>query len=275
MKTIVIVLYQQELEECLTFQSLQRNLFNHKSSLEDIEVIIYDNSPEKQQIGQYGEVKLRYVHDERNSGICAAYNYAWTIANENKSEWLLLLDHDTEVTEEYIDQVIGLPQQEAVVAAVVPRILTKDTFISPVYANSLRPLQEEKPGVGIQDKSIMAINSGALIRVDFLNKIKGFNNQFPLDYLDHWLFHEIYANGYVVSVLNTVLQHDLSVMDYTNVSLNRYKSILDSEINFYRNYKKDLYPAYKKQLMKRIIKQLLVVKNKKIALYSLNRLISL
>jgi hypothetical protein len=121
----------------------------------------------------------------------------------------------------------------------------------------------------------MAINSGSLIRVSFLEKIKGFNNDFPLDYLDHWLFHEIFSNDYKVMVMESSLNHDLSVMNYENVSMNRYRSILDSEIRYYKNYKKELLPAYRIQLMKRLAKQLLLVKNKKIAAYTFRCLFSI
>ena len=46
----------------------------------------------------------------------------------------------------------------------------------------------ERPVEGVQNKAVMAINSGSLIKVSFLTEIGGFNGQFPLDYLDHWLF---------------------------------------------------------------------------------------
>ena len=121
----------------------------------------------------------------------------------------------------------------------------------------------------------MAINSGALIRVEFLNIIGGFNEDFPLDYLDHWLFHEIYENGYKVRLLDLTLEHELSVMDYSRVSLARYQSILESEIKFFKNYQQDLYKAYRIQLAKRFLKQVLTVKNKKIALYTLRRFFSM
>jgi hypothetical protein len=121
----------------------------------------------------------------------------------------------------------------------------------------------------------MAINSGAVIRVAFLKEIGGFNEEFPLDYLDHWLFYEIYAKNYKTFVLDIYLHHDLSVMDYNSISLTRYKSILHSEFTFYKKYKRELFPEYRKQLFKRLLKQIITVKNKKIALYTLRMILSL
>jgi GT2 family glycosyltransferase len=275
-KTIVVVLYKQELENCKTFKTLKETLFTNELLLKDIELIIYDNSPVEQKINdqQYKNINMKYKHDGRNLGIATAYNYAWSIAKNNGSEWLLLFDHDTEVTDEYIKQVLDLNERDESVAGVVPKINSAHTMISPVYSDTLRPLQNKRPGEGIQVEPVMAINSGAMIRVSFINQIGGFNTNFPLDYLDHWLFYEIYAKGYKVRVLNVYLEHELSVMDYNTVSLERYKSIIDSEVNFYRSFKKELYNSFRIHLGKRFLKQILTVKNKQIAMYTLTKLVS-
>lgn len=275
--TMVVVLYKQKPEESKTFLTLKQTLFAKNEGLKDIELILYDNSPEKQAFSplDYEGLHITYIHDSRNLGIATAYNHAWTKAKANGSQWLLLLDHDTELTDTYINQVVTLREFAKEVAAIVPKINSENQMISPVYSHSLRPLTEERPKAGLQEQPVMAINSGALIRIEFLNKIGGFNESFPLDYLDHWLFFEIYESGCKVWLLDVALDHELSVMDYSRVSLKRYQSILDSEMSFYQNYKRDLYQAYRNQLAKRFLKQALTVKNKKIALYTLKRLFSM
>ncbi|WML41208.1 glycosyltransferase [Neobacillus sp. OS1-2] len=276
--TMVIVFYKQKPEESKTFRTLKSSLFSKKELFNEIELILYDNSPVKQDFSplNYEGIHISYNHDPRNLGIAAAYNYAWAVAKENGSQWLLLLDHDTDLTDDYLIEVLNVPDVSSDIAAVVPKICSENKMISPVYSHSLRPLQEEPPKSGIQEKRpVMAINSGALIRVGFLNELNGFNEVFPLDYLDHWLFFEIYARGKKVLVLDVVLEHELSVMDYSRVPLKRYQSILDAEYNFYQNFKKDLFPSYRAQLAKRFLKQVLTVKNKKIAMYTLKRLFSI
>ncbi|MCL6572528.1 MAG: glycosyltransferase [Bacillus sp. (in: Bacteria)] len=275
--TMVIVFYKQNFEESKTFQTLKSTLFSKKQSVNDIELILYDNSPLKQDFNPltYEGIHISYIHDSRNLGIATAYNHAWSEAKENGSQWLLLLDHDTELTDAYINGVLNTPNLAVDVAAVVPKISSEKTMISPVYSHSLRPLKEVRPETGLQEHPVMAINSGALIRIDFLNEIGGFNEKFPLDYLDHWLFFEIYEKGKKVWLIDVILEHELSVMDYSRVSLHRYQGILDSEMSFYQNYKKDLYPSYRTQLTKRFLKQVLTVKNKKIAMYTFKRLFSM
>lgn len=275
--TIVIVLYKQAIQQNKTVETLTTAIWVQQNLEHDLEIILYDNSPEKQEFdpAAYPGLAISYYHDPRNLGINTAYNYAFDLANKRGSNWMLLLDHDTEITEDYVKQFDQLGSFDQNIAAVVPIVHYEGKMISPVMSNTLRPLAAEKPLAGLQHNPVMAINSGALIRVPFLIEIGGFNERFPLDYLDHWLFHEIYAKGYKVFLMDTVLEHELSVMDYNRVSLPRYKSILDSEVLFYKEYKKELLPGYKSQLVKRLLKQILLVKNKKIAAYTLRRLFSL
>jgi GT2 family glycosyltransferase len=275
--TMVVVFYKQDPEESKTFQTLRNTLFLKQDLVHNIELILYDNSPEQHSFNplEFEGVHISYYHDPRNLGIATAYNYAWAIAKENGSQWLLLLDHDTDLTDEYFNQFGLLTGMSNNVVAVVPKIFSENVMISPVFSNSLRPLQDKRPVAGIQTQPVMAINSGALIRVDFINELNGFNESFPLDFLDHWIFFKIYKNGHTAWLLDVTLEHELSVMDYSRVSLNRYQSILNSEITFYRNFKKELFPAYRLQLVKRLVKQVLTVKNKKIALYTLKRLLSI
>lgn len=275
--TIVVVFYKQRIEESKTFSTLKQTLFKENRFLKDIEIILYDNSPEKQEFSPlpYEGVDVSYVHDPRNLGIGTAYNHAWKAAQDQGSEWLLLLDHDTELAQPYINEILQLPEYGEEIAAVVPIVFCDKQMISPVFSDSLRPLQEKRPNAGLQEKPVMAINSGALLRVRFLNEIGGFNQDFPLDYLDHWLFYEIYERGNKVWLLDAALEHELSVMDYSRVSLARYKSIIESEIKFYKNYKQELFQAYKIQLAKRFLKQIITVKDKRIAFCTLSRLFTM
>ena len=272
-QTVVVVFYKQKIAESKTFSTLMEALKGRDTA--GINLILYDNSPEEQDFNSedYPELQVSYVHDPRNLGIATAYNFALSSAIESGSEWLLLFDHDTEVTEPYVTEFCSKVQVAEDIAAVVPKINSAGTMISPVYSDSLRPLTAERPAPGVQNKPVMAINSGSLLRVSFLKEIGGFNEEFPLDYLDHWLFHEIYARGQKVLLVDITLEHELSVMDYSTVSLRRYQSILDAEMKFYAEYKKELNASYKKQLFKRLLKQILLVKNKKIALYTMRRLI--
>lgn len=273
--TIVMVLYNQKLEQSRTFQTLLKTLFKSDIPRNKFQMIVYDNSPECQDIPKEYADLLMYKHDSRNLGIATAYNYAWRTAKKNNSEWLLLLDHDTEITQPYIDVMFSLEGVDrAQIATVVPKVTCNEVMISPVFSGTLQPLKDARPGTGVQENPIMAINSGSVVNMEFLNQIGGFNEEFPLDYLDHWLFYKVYEQGYKVLVLDVTLEHELSVMNYDTVSLQRYRSILASELHFYKHYKKSVLKQYKRQLLLRTAKQLVFVKNKKIALHTLRQLLT-
>ncbi|MDG4657621.1 glycosyltransferase [Ectobacillus antri] len=269
--TIVMVLYNQKLQESKTFVTMEQTLLNNKDFTGQYELIVYDNSLKPQEVP--ATAGITYVHDERNLGIAQAYQYAWEQAKQNGSEWLLLLDHDTELTPEYVDTFFQLEINRDEIAAVVPMVMCEGTMISPVFSHTLQPLRGEKPVAGKQEQPVMAINSGTAVNMAFLSKIGGFTQEFPLDFLDHWFFYKVYEEGYKVLVSPVTLEHELSVMNYDTVSLNRYKSIIGSELKFYKKYKRHVLKRYRLQLMMRAGKQLLFVKNKKIALHTLRTLL--
>jgi hypothetical protein len=97
----------------------------------------------------------------------------------------------------------------------------------------IRPVRQPVPG--ICTGPVTAINSGALLRKSFLFEIGGFNQQFRLDYLDHWMFAEINRRGKKVCLSKAIINHDLSVWGRSgSVSPERYRSILEAETLFYR-----------------------------------------
>jgi GT2 family glycosyltransferase len=273
--TVVMVVYKQKLEQSRTFQTIRRTFFTGGRLRDEVHVIIYDNSPEPQSVPREYADAFTYKHDPRNLGIAVAYNYAWQAAKQHNSEWLILLDHDTELTQAYADAVLSLEKVDRdQTAAIVPKVICNEVMISPVFSDTLQPLKAVRPETGIQQRPIMAINSGAAVNMQFLNQLGGFNEEFPLDFLDHWLFYEVYERGYKSFVLDVTLENELSVMNYDTVSLQRYKSILGSEIHFYKNYKKGLLKRYKRQLLLRTVKQLVFVRNKSIAFHTLRQLLT-
>lgn len=268
--TTVIVIYNMEIEKTKTIESLKNNKLFFECENMDSQVIIYDNSNSPQDCPQIFKNQV-YIHDERNIGIVTAYNKAWEIASNKKNDWLLLLDQDTEITEDYLKRTIAAlsnNQQEENIVAIVPTVYSNEKVVSPVFLDSLRPLKNTLPSKGLQEKKVMAINSGAVIRVSFLNEINGFNKEFPLDYLDHWLFHTIYEKNRKIFLSDAKLNHDLSVMNYNTISLGRYKSIVDSEVRYYNKYLPDKKIQFKKHLFLRMMKQAISVKNKRIFLYT-------
>ena len=60
------------------------------------------------------------------------------------------------------------------------------------------------------------------------------------------------------------MTHDLSVLDYKKVNVTRYQSILAAESIFYQEYDRQHLMQHRKQLVLRMTKQFLTVKNRQI-----------
>lgn len=243
---IVLVLYNKTLEQSGVFPCL-RELLNA-----EIPIICYDNSLDKQTL-TISDKNLFYHHDAKNTGIAAAYNYALNFALNNNYNGLLLLDHDTKISWDYVKKLSSQNFNNNV-AAIVPIIFASDHQISPLKADKYIDRNAKPVVPGCYMEHIMAINSGTMINVEFMKSIGGFDSSFPLDFLDHWLFFEIYQHHFQVVVLDEVIEHNLSVLDYSQVSHQRFLSILKSESQYYQLFDSNLLVKHRRQLLKRAIK---------------------
>ena len=256
---VVIVLYQQRFSQSPSFDLLMKAVKEKK-----IQLVVYDNSPVKQLEPLLEQDKdISYYHDPSNPGLATAYNYALNHAQQN-IRYFVTLDHDSQLTATYFDTLLTIDWTDELVAA-VPLVYAGSNQISPVFADRYINRQVEKVDRSqLSQRRIMAINSGAVFSIKFLKEIGGFNLDFPLDFLDHWLFWTIYQFKKTVFILPEKMEHDLSVLDYQKVSGTRYQSILKAENTFYQNYDKEMLPRHRKQLLLRTVKQFLTVRNRKI-----------
>lgn len=256
---VVIVLYQQRFSQSPSFDLLMKAVKEKK-----IQLVVYDNSPVKQLEPLLEQDKdISYYHDPSNPGLATAYNYALNHAQQN-IRYFVTLDHDSQLTATYFDTLLRIDWTDELVAA-VPLVYAGSNQISPVFADRYINRQVEKVDRSqLSQRRIMAINSGAVFSIKFLKEIGGFNLDFPLDFLDHWLFWTIYQFKKTVFILPEKMEHDLSVLDYQKVSVTRYQSILKAEKTFYQNYDKEMLPRHRKQLLLRTVKQFLTVRNRKI-----------
>jgi GT2 family glycosyltransferase len=252
----VVVLYHKAIHESSTVRSLiaQRDVTNGAL----LSTLIYDNATRSPPA--HIPDGFDYVADASNGGIFAAYARALHKAIELESEWLLLLDEDSDLSPDFIARSCSYLRAVAAdrsVAAVVPHVQSAGNRISPCHVkvgHILRPARSNL--IGRLERETTAVGSGVLIRRDFVEEIGGFNRQFWLDYQDHWLFNRIYATGYRVFVTDLKLDHDLSISRFNRrISYQRYIGILEAEGRFFDDYKSRLDRfVYLLRLIVRIVK---------------------
>ncbi len=257
---IVIVLYKCSLNESITFLTLIKQL---KNSCIDYELIIYNNDINQEII----DTRFLIVNSKENTKLEGAYNFALERAIKNKKNWILLLDQDTVIPDNYFKELEDLFPSSYLpeLVAVVPKLLADGKVISPVHITSLMRFDKEIKNNGLTNERINAFNSMSLLSVQFIKSLGGFSKDFPFDFHDHWCYNQIYKHKKSVYILDVTTEHDSSFSNFEeNVSISRYKEFISTENRFMRNeLGLSVYLFYKMKLLMRSIKQFINYKNKK------------
>ncbi|BAL62359.1 glycosyltransferase [Melissococcus plutonius] len=255
---IILVLYKKKISQTPNYKWLAQMLETYST----LHLFVYDNSPMQQEDAVFFKRNVHYKHNAKNPGLAEAYNEGIVYGTKEKAELFLLLDQDTTMTPEYVQRLLFLSLDDKI-AVYVPIVKANNKQISPLYATSYVGRYSEFPPTGLAKKQITAINSGTVLTKQAVAAIGGrFNQEFPLDFLDHWFFWFLSQKQMTIMVLKEELIQQLSVLDYQAMTKERYQSIVSSETRFYQNYDRTKLNQHKKHLFLRAIKQFFLVKNR-------------
>jgi GT2 family glycosyltransferase len=238
----ILVLYKMSFSASPSFRALQSALREDSQLAALIDLLVVDNTPDAQSLP--AEFAAHYLHDGQNPGLAARYNLALQRAAIQGHAWLLLLDQDTELTLEYLQELMALSQQLAVnqeIVAIAPKLITSGRLLSPhlpPYLKSQYPL--DLSTYGVYGGLLRVFNSGALVRVSALQAIGGFPVTYPLDYLDHATFAQLQKRGGRIFLMNARLEHDASAnhpeKHKSPGHAARHPQQLAAELRFYREH---------------------------------------
>ncbi|MDO4190521.1 MAG: glycosyltransferase [Bacteroidales bacterium] len=222
---VVVVLYQQTVEQSLSLTTLRQ----HESHLGAYQLIVYNNSADYKAVLPHAIVE----NASTNNGLAKAYNRALALAQQHGCKWLMLLDQDTSLTADYLEQVSAFVERadSSRYVVAVPRLIENGVQLSPTcYKPSRGVVWRQKTVISLVDvpskQVVTAFNSATLVNVDMLLAMGGFDETYPLDMLDHrmfWLFHEKHLS---IAFLPVSLAHSLSENSVMETS--RYKSYLEA-----------------------------------------------
>jgi GT2 family glycosyltransferase len=242
----VVVLYKQAPSESRSLCSFIQILEADPELARRFSLLIYDNSPQEQAPQCNAAFPIAYKHDPTNAGLARAYNFALERAEEERREWLLLLDQDTSLTAEFFGELIacaGEFRQRGDIGSIVPKLLSAGRVLSPV-AHFLDQVRHQyrrsnhavgRNVVGIQPGRLVAYNSGATLRVSALRAVGGFPEEFWLDYLDHAVFHSLMVRGYGLYVMRAEVMHESSQATVHTVPVWRQRNLLVAQTLFVKN----------------------------------------
>jgi len=212
---VVIVLYKKRLRESENFISLEKSVScNH---CENVDLYIYDNSPEPQEIEPNKYFNIIYVHNPTNPGVSTAYNTACKKAESLNKQWILIFDQDTplplEAIEEYHKAILELEPEINIIA---PKLFSENRMISPCKYILHRGFPRSKMPAGkFQIKGHSFLNSGLLLKVCSIKKI-GFFDENLFDYSDHDFIIRFARENKFAKIINLELKHDWSSSANTN-----------------------------------------------------------
>lgn len=232
----VIVLYRKSATEAVALQSLISAYAAVRKQDLKFEAIVYDNSP---QAGDASGLPpfVHYVSDADNAGLARAYNFALSRALDKQYDWLLTLDQDTVLPEDFLLRMIEHVRTygtDPSIGAIVPQLSEGEVRLSPRRAYFARSRALPHGYLGIGAGEVHAFNSATFWRVQALAGTGGFCEFFWLDHLDLWTHRELYEAGYRVFVAGDLqLQHSLSLLDYkARLTPARYANFLEAESAF-------------------------------------------
>ncbi|GAX48169.1 glycosyltransferase [Pseudolactococcus reticulitermitis] len=248
--TVCLVAYSTKFTETVSYKRLNDMKTSVKASLN---LVIFDNgvidfSSEKLPDG-FDSVQYHFNQESTERGTRIAYQYTLTTA---KDDWLMLLDDDTMMTEDYIGKVIEV-LSDPKVDAVCPQIFDREVQISPTSSETIKNLKYPKTA-GLYQEDITGISSGLVLSKQFMVKIGGFTKEFPLDYLDHWIFWQLRKHHQVIQVMDEKISHQLSVQHLEALSKSRFVKIFTAEYDYYKTYQPAQLYQIKKKYGKMIVK---------------------
>jgi GT2 family glycosyltransferase len=238
----IIVLYKMTAEDSPTFVELSKFLKGNDAASESIELMVCDNTPYKQTAPV--DFSGSYIRDSTNPGLAEHYNLALRRAEELGGSWLMLLDQDTTVTAEYVEEALQRTATLATddrIAALVPKLVMNGILFSPHlpgYGKRAHPVDRNLTGV--PGTRLVAFGSGALVKVSALREIGGFPEKFWLDFLDHATFLSLQDTGREIFVMHSALRHDVSAEkpDKQNDPAYpaRFENVLDAGLGLFQEY---------------------------------------
>lgn len=158
--------------------------------------------------------KAHVIYNNENLGIATALNKGVSYAIDNKFEWILTMDNDSEATENMVDSMLLWYEsylEKDSVMSIFPEYIEKSTIKNKKECKS--KLKENN------FKEIYFDNtSGNLVKVDVFKNIGNFREDFFIDSVDHDFCLRIKKQGWrMVKIEGVKLLHSLGNTKTINV----------------------------------------------------------
>ena len=234
----IIVVYKAIPLRTPSFLTLQRAREAVPPDRLELKTLLYDNSCGGQDPGAMPD-GVEYFAASQNEGLSNAYNHGLRMAASNGYDWLLTLDQDTTLPEDFlfrITETASAIQDDLSIAAILPLITESGKTHSPYwfFAGAL-PRYYTAGTVQVSTHDTYAFNSASTLRVAALIEAGGYNPWFWLDYSDGYIFRQLHRGGKHVFIAGNIeVNHNYASSDLeSRVTLSRYRNMRLAESAFW------------------------------------------
>ena len=197
----MIVVYNKECEDSETLKSIQQ-------WKDKIKLVVFDNSTIQTNNKEYCENKgIQYFTVGENVGLSKGYNYVIQKLSLNDEDFVIVLDDDTELTEQYIEEVLQSVDLNKDI--LLPIVYSGDMILSPTNIKYKCGSVVVKDIKELNLNSLSAINSGMVVSANVYKKLC-YNEELFLDCVDHEFMKQIRENKFSVSVMKSEIQQNYS-----------------------------------------------------------------
>lgn len=197
----LIVIYNKACEESITLKSI----YKWKNS---VQIVFFDNSTVENNNEKYcSNEGFIYLSEKKNVGLSKAYNYAIKSLKLKAEDYVLILDDDTELNDEYLQELIQNTNESHEV--ILPFVYSGNSILSPSKIVGKCKSQMIKDTTEIDVEHITAINSGMMIKGNVYEKVQ-YNEELFLDYVDHDFMKRIRDEKFRIHILEHGIRQNFS-----------------------------------------------------------------
>jgi len=221
----LIVIYNKHINDSVTYNCIKDN--------QNVHIIIFDNSENNIFNKNFARKhRIEYYTENKNIGLSKAYNYVIKKINIINKNYLMILDDDTVITEEYLAEVHNKIEKSKC-DILLPIVKSNDMILSPSNVQFGCRVKTIKNLSDIKLNKITAINSGMVIRTTVFNDLQ-YDEAMFLDYVDHMFMKRIREKKYNVYVMTSVINQNYSRNQEQTIDNLKFRySIFKKDFKYY------------------------------------------
>ena len=215
----------------------------YKSKFKDFEIILVDNESNTEKLKNLLKnfKKIKVFQNDTNLGFGAANNIAINYAIQNNFEYLMLLNNDTEVDENFIHPLINKINNDNLIGAVQPLIMNynnkSSVWSAGGYVSNFFGYTSTNKNSNGNLKLDWITGCCMLLKTDLIKKVGLIDENFFAYYEDVDWSLRIKDLGYSLNLVNTSLVYHYGSKSSENSS---FEGSLSPKVH-YLNFKNHLY----------------------------------